>query len=383
MKRFLGIFLTSAAAICIASAAHASIVLSTEIGPPGGSNPITFAELKDTALTELNMSVMDITSNMAIKRGNALFYTSSSGIVKQTIGTATVSIIKKASSVSFVNYRGPQFIISNNAATGNTGSFLYNVSTKKTVKIAPTVTSIIQGRIAPNGQWMALLGKNSKGQSRLFVSTSSIEKVKEYQLPTKATKCLSMAISPNSATLALVCEVTQSNGSTMNTLILRKFSANLLDKAQQYVDQNFSLYDVAWKDKSTVIGIGFGPASQGSSVRRIGAQSITMRSQANSPFALGLHGYTIKNGKVSKLTIYPFSTSEIVDPSMLIVPMQLYVSSKNVVDYMAVYFTTTVDGGASSLKTYLGRYNLSTKLHSVLLKNDKVNLFSEYSATSS
>jgi len=375
MKRFLGIFITSAATFCIASTVHASIIMSTVISPTGGSEPVTFGELKDGVYTSLNTSMMDITSNMAVKRGNALFYTNGTGIVKQTIGTTTVSTVKKASSVTLINYRGPQFIISNNASSKNTGSYLYNVSTKKSLKIAPLVKSIIQGRIAPNGRWMALLGQNAKGKNRLFVSNTSLEKVTEYKLPSKATKCLSMAISPDSATLALVCEIKQSSTSTTNALIIRKYATNALDKEQQYVDENFLLYDIAWKDKSTVVGIGFGPAAATSSVRRIGVQSVTMRMQENSPFAIGLHRYAIKNGKVSKRTAYPISTSEIVDPSMLVLPMQIFLSSKNVVDYMAVYFSSA---DTNTLKTYLGRYNLSTNKHSALLKNDMVNFFSEY-----
>lgn len=379
MKNLLGIVVATSLALFVASAAHASIVMTTDISTAGVTPTFSYSELKGTTLVDLDTNITDITSNLTIKRGNALFYTNSKGVAQQIIGTTTATVLKNSSSVSLVNNRGPELIISNNATSKNTGSYLYNVSTKKTKGLKPVVTSITQGSIAPNGQWLALLGKNTKGQTRLFVSTTSIEKLHEYSLPKKATKCLSLAIAPDSATLALACEFLQADTTTVNGLVLRKFTANALGTEQKYIDQSFALYSIAWKDKSTVVGIGYGPTAQGTSVRGVKLLNLTMKIQEASPFAAGLHEYAIKNGKVSKRTADTFSTSDIVDTSMFVLPMQLFLSSKNVVDYMALYIPIT-ESDPSLFKSYLGRYNLSTKVHSVLLKNDQVNLFSEYPA---
>ncbi|MFH0829078.1 MAG: hypothetical protein V1907_02770 [Candidatus Kerfeldbacteria bacterium] len=382
MKKVVGTILSVVVGLCAYTTVEASIVMSTDISAPGGLTPSTFSELKGTTFTDLNMSMMDFTSNLVFKRGNALIYTSSEGIVKQTIGASTVSVLKKASSVYLVNTRGPQLVISNNATTKNTGSYIYNVDAKKSKLFTLKVTDVIQARFSPNGKWVALLGKNAKGKSRLFVSTTSIEKLREYQLPKGTTKCVSMAISPDSATLALVCEKKYENGSASNGITLRKFSANVLEKEQQYMDTSFTIYDIVWKDKSTIVGLGFGPAATGSGSGRIPFSSLSVKALENSPFAIGLHKYTVKNGKVSKSTAYPFITSDIVDPSNYIVPMQLFLSSKNVVDYSALNFTAT-DGEAGEVSSYLSRYNLSTQQQSVLLKNEKVNFFSEYQLVSS
>lgn len=383
MKKVIVTILSVVFGLCAYTTVEASIVTTTDISSPGGLTPSSFSELKGTAFTDLNTSMMDLTSNLAIKRGNALIYTSSEGIVKHTIGTSTVSVLKKASSVYLVNTRGPQLVISNNATTNNTGSYIYNVDAKKSKVFTPKVTDIIQARFSPNGQWVALLGKNAKGNIRLFVSTTSIEKLREYQLPKSVSKCVSMAISPDSATLALVCEIKYENGSASNGLMLRKYSKNILDKEQRYMDTNFTINDIAWKDKSTIVGIGIGAAATGSNSGRIPFSSLSVTALENSPFTVGLHKYTVKNGKVSKSAAYPFSTSDVIDSTNLILPMQLFLSSKNVVDYMALYFTTTADGQTSALRSYLSRYNLSTQKQSVLLKNDLVNFFSEYQLVSS
>jgi hypothetical protein len=152
-----------------------------------------------------------------------------------------------------------------------------------------------------------------------------------------------------------------------------------LGREKKYTQSNFTVYSFTWKDKNTIIGLGFGPAVIASANdQRLPFSAQSVRALTNSPFSVGMYKYTVKNGVIVKRAKYSFKTSEIVDQSNFILPMQTVLSSKNVIDYMALYFQMDDNGQTSAVYSYISRYNLLTKKQTLLLKNNHLNFFAQY-----
>jgi hypothetical protein len=370
MKRFLATAVVVLFGLGFYGTAHAAVIMISEI------DRTSFSELRGGVIVDLNTSVTEINNTMAIKRNRSLYYSTNLGIAKQTIGQPTTTLLKEATDIKLVNGRAAQLLISNNAATGNTGSYIYNVDTKKTSRLSMIITDIVQGSFSPNGKWLAIIGKNEAGELHLFVSGNRVSRMKQYDLPTGAQLCTSLAIAPDSATLAIACN---SDPGTSLGINLYRYKNYALGRGRQYLENDFTPYAIVWRTKNNLAGLGYTMSAVATSVDKL---KVSAKTAVELRFAAGLHTYAVNNGKINSRRVYPFVTSGIVGAGQYVIPMQIALSSPNVILYNALYFPQ-VPTDKSSIYSYLGRYNLKTRTHAAILNNEKINFFTEYPTVAS
>jgi hypothetical protein len=345
--RKLPIFLGFALLFVFTPAARAAIIgtvpsVQVEDAMAGKGNSYDLFSLNGTAFTDLKTNIGQTNGSGVWKINSTVYYNSTDGLYSQTIGQNTAKIIKTQKSLEGELFLGKNWLVSNKGKAESGQSFFFNVQTKKVTKFTPAVKTIAMADATADKLTVAMIAKNGQGKQKLFVSTTSINKVREYPLPTHAKSCDGLAIAPKGKTVIVGCTYTVSGKSQDGFAIYTRNGNDLKLVTNSY--KNNSIIGLAWLDDQKVIAL------------------IDMSSGA-----IEVHAWTVAKGKITKDDkLFSNGTSEASGQTFNYSPFQLlrWTSTKFYYNMLYVFTADT-----STYYTFIGSYDLSTGESNVVVNN--------------
>lgn len=205
MKKFLIAASVLAAVLLAAPAARAAIVgeldqanLTKALN--NQDSTISLLNLSGTTLTDLATAVVS-NDGMVTVKNNVAYFTNDNGFFKQAVGTTTPTTIASGAKLKLMAAQGNTMVVSN--AGGS--SFLYNAAKGTKKSFAPKVKEIASASLTSSEKHLALVGKNTKGRQRIFISQNSLYNLLELDLPPDAKSCSVITLSPNGKTVYVGC----------------------------------------------------------------------------------------------------------------------------------------------------------------------------------
>ena len=211
-------------------------------------------------------------------------------------------------------------------------------------KFTPAIKAIAAAEATANKATMVMIAKNGQGKQKLFVSTSSISKVKEFPLPTRAKSCDGISIAPLGKTVIVGCTFTVAGKkTTQDGYAIYTRSGDDLKLVTRTVNDD-SLGGIVWLDDQKVIALG-----------DMHAGTIDVRK------------WVIAKGKITSNTqLVTSGTSGADAQAISYAPFQIlkWTNSKFYYDVLYVYAANT-----DTYLTLIDSYDLSTGLSSVVADN--------------
>lgn len=332
----------------VAHAAIVGVVPSNQVADffNGKSNSYAIYSLKESTVTDIQTSVAQTNGGNVWQVGQKLYYNNTDGLYAQNVGTSTTTKVLTQKSLEGVLMLGKNWLISNSGKTDGGKSFFYNVTDKKLTKFTPTVKKIAAADNTSDKKTIVMIAKNGEGKQRLFLSTTSISKLREFPLPTKAKSCDGISIAPLGKTVIVGCAFTVTGSKTAKDgYAIYTRSGNDLKLVTRTVEDD-SIVDLIWLDDQRVVIID--SASTGS---------------------IDIRKWTIAKGKITeneKLSSGG-TTTDTDGQAISYAPFQLLRWTNNKFYYNTLYVR------AADTETYLtliGAYDISAGAATVISDNN-------------
>ena len=310
----------------------------------GKENSYDLYALQGVTLTNLNTNIPKTNGSQVWLIGQTVYYNDADGLYSQPIGSSTPKKIRAQKSLSGELMLGKKWLISNKAKTAGSQSFFFNVQTKQVTKFTPAVKAIAAADATSDKLTLVMVAKNGQGKQKLFLSTTSIHKVREFPLPSKAKSCDGITIAPTGKTVIVGCTFTVSGSTTSKDgYAIYTRSGNDLKLVTKTVD-NTSIGGLIWPDDQ---------------------HAIVLADMASG--AIDVHKWGIAKGKItSNKSLFSSGRSDSGGQSIVYAPFQLLRWTKNKFYYniMFVYSSNT-----DVYFSLIGSYDLSTGENVVVANN--------------
>lgn len=219
----------------------------------------TLWDLQPNSLTDLNTPFSMANSGMnVLRRGSAIYYTTEAGIVKQGIGQAETRVLRDGTGYEFVVGQGTKMLINN---TPYNRPFIFDIFTKKARSLKPRMKAVHNADFANGGKTLAILANNMKDVQKLFVSQGDPATTQQIDLPTGATKCTKVALSPDGTRISLICEWSIAGVGADTSVFTANVNGQTVSNFRRKTIDTLTPISIGWTSNARLIVMGYEPES--------------------------------------------------------------------------------------------------------------------------
>lgn len=346
--------------LTVALPSRAALLGSITDGLTDPNASIVMQTITPSALTSLNTILSEDAKGLIIRSGSSLYFaTAARGLRRQTIGGATATKVLTGTDFNVVARRGRYLVVGDERDNPKAQSFIYDLQRKTSTMFKPVIRKIIDAEFSQDAKVLALLAQDANKKTKLFLSQGNPTTVKGFNLPQSATACDDLALSPNGKYLAVHCDF----GSAGSGLATVKINGQTLGSSSRKISPTLLQTAMTWlTDNQLMVG---------------GSDQGGTDASLNPPKRFKL--YTVQHTKVAKVETLAVDLSTIEPPGTTVAALfQLLRTANNQFLYVIESFgTSPSDGSTPFLVSAVGVYDVTARLNTVLLNDDRFNFLSE------
>ena len=308
---------------------------------PGNDIEVQLFNLTNTSLVNVHKTVS--TNNNVYKFGNTFYFTNSFGLYKTTVGNSAITLVKAGETFEAVGKIGSMLLVSDNMSKHR--SFLYDTKAQKLVPLNRAVNSITNASFTANGKRMALIGTNTSGKQKVFISTTSLRLLREVSLPKNASACSVAQLSPDGSQLVIGCYFTMPDKSTEPGFVVARVTNGILG-GQRFTMNHKLMMSGIWISNQTFVSVD--AVSSGNTL-------LTAR--------------TITNGAVRKTSLIALGQVSITESEAVSTIPTLVAPGANTNEFYYEFVTLRITQDTATYSSQISRYNLATK-KKTMVRND-------------
>jgi len=318
----------------------------------GGDTSYALRNVNLTGQTDLNTSINSNTTSI-LRRGAFAYYTDENGLQKRTIGSSVTTTLIEQADLEQMAAQGSTLIISRGQH-----SFAYDVVKQETAVFKPRINSIVGADLALNGTKAVIIGKNFFGKQKIFVTQSSLNRVRAYNLPGGSSMCFYAAVSPKAERAALLCSLTATGDVAVFTMDL---TGQTIGKYHRKTTSTFAPQALEWLSERRLVVGGFDTTQNSITRFRVKEYVINSRNSITK----------VRNLAVNDQAYNPYPETTLGTAIQLV----RYSSHAFYVTYN--YFGTDSNEETLVYSTSIGHFDVLTKANRMLLQDGTFSLFTE------